>query len=1134
MTELKKKINIGFDIGTTSVGWSIIDDDYNIIDMGVRLFDDPANPKDGKLLNADRRSARSSRRRLRRIKVRKQAFKKLLLKFNIVQNYDDIEKLINIDITKWNLDNPIQLKVKALKEEISKEQMIFILFHYLHHRGFFHIDNESDDNKLSLENLKSTKYPSEEIIEFYNKNGYYKDSEVTAKIYYGRYVDEIKEIFKIQEKHLDFLSSDFQNEYIHLFETRRDFATGPGSEKSPTPWGMWFENEKGEIKKRDGENLWDATIGKCTYFPNEKRALKNTATSELFNLFNDLNNIYFFNNTKYKLTKEQKEYIFNKIQESWLQNKTKNVNLKLIIEAYKNFKSIDNQELNEDNIFGYRQDKNKKPIFTELKNYKIAFCWVNENKLLDNPNILSFETLNYIDNLLEQISTVAHDEIAKKDKINELYPNIDDENINDILKLKGLSQRHSLSLLAMHKFLEKCISDLDYNQNQMVFFNALELSLKREENSNNPKYIPKGKFDDAIISPTARRAFNENVKVMNRILELYGDKYEINNITIELPRDKNSAEERDNINKSQKFNENLIKEILKDNGCSEDRVKELSSKAKLRLKLWKEQQGIDIYDGNVISFNDALTGNGLEIDHIIPHQISGNDSQSNKVLVKKINNQNKSNMTPYQYFNSIGRLQEYIDRVNKYFVNKSTKKDNLLYENDPLSDVGNFIERNLVDTRYGSRVILNTFQDFFNNNENYSDTKIKVINGSLTNFARYNLLTENNKVLLHKDRDLYCHHAIDASIVCFLGMNHTIKQVTQWFNQKSKGFYSNLEKRDNKLIIKETGEVIDIKEWTNKSKEITNFAIELSKYNDTWNEKEKQIEYAPKSVKFSRKLVHKNNVKLSNETIYSFKWDKDNEGNNLNSGIAYKKINIFDDAILKFFRQPKEKLEQWFKNLEKLVIYKEDKKLYEKLKLICSQYNSKTPFVDFMKDNGVNDPKFLQIDNQRIKSLKVLESEKDTSDIIVLKNHSNNGILSSLNNLGARIYKDSSNNNIVIKINQKILTYDKNNRQLKIDDKKLIEILKQKNVSNFNSYIEIIRGTILLEKSTKKLYYSIGSFSENINSFEVKVLSTSNERFKPNLSSGRIFINLNKLINDYEIVNVDVLGNIYKSKNNLL
>lgn len=51
-----------------------------------------------------------------------------------------------------------------------------------------------------------------------------------------------------------------------------------------------------------------------------------------------------------------------------------------------------------------------------------------------------------------------------------------------------------------------------------------------------------------------------------------------------------------------------------------------------------------------------------------------------------------------------------------------------------------FINRNLNDTRYASRVILNTLQDFFSSKQ--TGTIVKVIRGSFTHQMRVNLHIE--------------------------------------------------------------------------------------------------------------------------------------------------------------------------------------------------------------------------------------------------------------------------------------------------------------------------------------------------------------------------------------------------------
>lgn len=79
----KKHVNIGLDIGTTSVGWVIIDNDYNVIDYGVRLFEDVCEEQTGHPKNEKRRELRRARRTLRRRIFRKKQFISLVLKNKI-------------------------------------------------------------------------------------------------------------------------------------------------------------------------------------------------------------------------------------------------------------------------------------------------------------------------------------------------------------------------------------------------------------------------------------------------------------------------------------------------------------------------------------------------------------------------------------------------------------------------------------------------------------------------------------------------------------------------------------------------------------------------------------------------------------------------------------------------------------------------------------------------------------------------------------------------------------------------------------------------------------------------------------------------------------------------------------------
>ncbi|MDC8914718.1 hypothetical protein, partial [Metamycoplasma hyosynoviae] len=85
----KEKITIGLDLGVGSVGWSIIDSNNKVVDLGSRLFDEPN-------LALDRRAFRSRRRMIRRKAYRNNKFYKLVLKYPDIFNVKTKEELQQI------------------------------------------------------------------------------------------------------------------------------------------------------------------------------------------------------------------------------------------------------------------------------------------------------------------------------------------------------------------------------------------------------------------------------------------------------------------------------------------------------------------------------------------------------------------------------------------------------------------------------------------------------------------------------------------------------------------------------------------------------------------------------------------------------------------------------------------------------------------------------------------------------------------------------------------------------------------------------------------------------------------------------------------------------------------------------
>lgn len=1138
----KKKINIGLDIGVSSVGWSIIDEDQNIIDLGVRLFNDVAESNDGSLLNEKRRSSRTMRRRLNRIKTRKNAFKKYMLEnsqflcdgWKIDEN--DYKKLINIDITKFGVNNPVELKVKALNEKISKEELFYILFHYIHHRGFFYLTEEDLTDEVLNEN-KSLQFPSIKIYEFYKNNGWYKGFEDSNNFSAEKYKLEIEEVFKKQEIN----NKEFIKGYMDIFSSVRDFATGPGSEKSPTPYGMYYKDKDGSIKKREGENLWDATIGKCTYYPDEKRGGKNSPIAEVFNLVNDINNIRFFKSSdpRNKLDKNIKDKIYEAYSEGFV-GKAFNLKPNKLIkigEKLNWFKErFSKDTITENDINGYRVDTKNNPIITELKNYSAIIEYLLKNEIIKKENVCIFNInlLSQANKIFEELSKYQ-DAQKRINVLRENYPNSKDEdNISLIKKLKGLSTTHSLSYKAMKEFIEYALNNLDSNDNQMQYFENTINKNKDNEEEKYGKYLPKNKYENEIISPTTKRAFNQTINVINSILKKKLKDYEIDNITIELARDKNTFEEAKNIRKQQTENEKKIKEICSQLGLDPEN---LNATKKLRLKLWAEQDHKDLYDGKYIELNEVLMGTNLDIDHIIPFSISNDDSINNKVLTKSSNNKEKGNLTPYLWLGRKGLYEEYKNRVKSTIKGKN-KLENLLFEEPDLeSDLHSFIQRNLVDTRYSSRIVLNLAKDFFNKNQDkYGHVKVKVIRGKMTNFARYNLFVDqNNKSLLPKDRDIYCHHAIDAAIVCWLGMNHSMQRMLDYSERVKKDIKNKYDiDEQNRIIDPETGEVIS-EFKINRNEETEKFGKELSKYNTTYDKDLGKLILSENSDKihFSRLLLSKNNKSLSNETIYSFRWLKDKEGNILDKGNIINKIDLLKESV--------DYLNKIFKydeidedKINKLLCLKEkNRKIYNQLKIIYNENyidNKTNPFYKYMESKlgTKNNFRWIDINCQKIRCLKIIGDPKTDDNIIILKNHSNNAIMESLKSLSIRIYKNNKEKYITIPINQKVLNYDNKTRKLKIDKHKLNLLLEKNNIKN-KKYIEIKDGSIFLRKNSFKndLYYANGSGQFKDNKIEIKSLITTNKNIWKNSKSGQKNISISTIINEYYLVDVDDLGYLY-------
>lgn len=1048
---------LGLDIGISSVGWSIVDRDKNIIDGGVRLF-----PESGKDSNMDRRSKRGARRLLRRRNLRK----------NEVKNF-----LNENGFNEISSKNPYEIRVRGLNEKLEKDEIYTALMQISKRRGIHSFEDYDDsDDKLVETDGVSTKdalknanieLKTKEICEIQLER--LKNGRVRGAInkfetkYYKR---EAEIILKTQSNFHNEINDEFINKYLSYIERRRKYFTGPGQE-SPYSW-------------KNQEEWMMNMMGRCTYFPDEKRIVKNSHTAQIFNLLNDLNNITVKGE---KLTKEEKEKLIET-----LFKKNKSVSISNICKIL----SVD-----ENDIKGYRIDKKEKPEFTKLETYyEISKILENED---NKDNIMSSTEL--IDKLA-YIMTIYQEKEEKRNEISKLNLNISAETI-ELLANKNYTGSHSLSEKAINLVMEDMINT---SENSMQLFSKLGLRPYKMDMKNKIK-IPDNYVEEWILSPVARRSIKQTLLVINKVREKYG---EFDEIIIEMAREKNSDEKKKFLNKLQKENEIMNKEIRKliQNKKVEERLFE-------KLKLYLLQNSKCYYSFENIDFNTLLYDHkAYEIDHIIPRSISFDNSINNKVLVKSIENQKKGKRTPYQYMKSGEAKLSYEEYKSKVLAEEKNKRkiSNLLNERDinKFEVRKEFINRNLVDTRYSTREVLNLLKVFFKDND--IDTKVKSVNGTLTNYIRK---TWGFK----KDRDEnYLHHSQDATIVA---MSNTI--IKEAFNKT----YDII---DNQIVDMTTGEVIS---------ELND--MEVLKENEFDNifkkDKIKYSEVVNFPYKISHKIDSKPNRQLINDTLYSTrKLEKiDKKGNVTKEEYVVSKIsNIYskDSDIKVFFADETKK--------EKILMKKNDPKTFEILEKIFEEYKKvdsdnkikENPFYTYYNETGHKIKKYSKKSNgPNIESLKYLK-EKLGIHLNMTHKYANSNETSKGKKVILQSFKpyriDVYENNGIYKF----LRISYSNIKMKKDcyeiplDWYLEEKFERGITEKFKFVNSYYKRDIICINDEKFLFNGI-KYSQN--RIEMKNLHKYIKGEK-----GRILVTIGKKFTKIKKYATDVLGNTYEVKNEKL
>ena len=1068
---------LGLDIGIASVGWSLIDTDNNkIIDMGVRLFNSA-----GANNNQERREARSARRTLHRKNHRLQNVEEFLLEngFNSTNRADL---------------NPYELRVKGLNEKLNSEELYVALFHLAKRRGVSYLDEAEEDDKNINESLKINKelskgnYPCEiqlERLEAYGKVrglvevGDVNSSEILINVFTtSAYKKEAIAILEQQKKYYQQIDDDFIKGYTDILTRKREFYIGPGNEKSRTNYGIY---------KTDGttiENIFEELIGKCSIYADQQRAPSSSFTAQEFNLLNDLNNITVEGR---KLTRDEKRSIVGDILSS------NSVNMMNVIKK--------NTGIEDKNgIKGFRIDKKGKPEFHTFE---------TERKI---QKFLKGTSLNYDEfdiekkDKLAEVLSLSMDYKTLKKNCNKYFPEFSDKDIEILfLFLKNnktlYKNWHSFSLKLMKEMRNELYSS---SKNQMNILTEKGLKKNLQNSFEGYKYIPVEFLNEEIYNPIVRRSVNQSIRIVNAIIKKYGD---LEAIIIEMPRETNEIKEKKKINDLQKQNEKEKNEAINrarnEYGFTEEQLysqRELVTK----IRLWYQQDGKCIYTGGVISAGDLINNpNIFEIDHIIPKSISLDDSLNNKVLVYSYANQRKGQRSPFGAFylpyNDIA-YEEIKLRASKLLENKKINKvkyDLLTFEEDINKyDVRQrFINRNLNDTRYASRVILNGLQEFMK--AKGKDTQIHVIRGKFTYQLRKRWGIEKNR------DESFEHHAVDATIVAvsyMLGQSEgTIRNP----------FLQQIGRYDKNL-------------WNG----VSNREYDKEEYRLPWEGFKRDLNKATARIKYSYKIDTKVNRTIADATLYSTR-KVDGE-----DYIVRKYKNIYDNkaavSVIKLVKADLNNFED--ANESKILMRKHDPRTFESLVKIIDEYEDENPnpFEAYRREHGYIRKYSKKNNGPIIKDIKYLD-KKLGEHISVSKTENISDkkkvVLLSLNPFRTDVYYNEETGdykNIGIKYND--ISFKEGKYIL--DDKVYNKMKKEIGIDVTYKFLfslhenDIIGITYKENPKIEHRYRFLSSKSDNPNRIEIKPIDKKDFKTRSQPTIGKKVLKFSKY-------HADILGNTF-------
>lgn len=738
------KTVFGFDLGTNSIGWAVLQEDGAgqpgaLLDMGVRIFNKAVEDKTPTPKNQKRRKMRLARRVVQRRARRRQRLQNYLIHLGLLPM--DVRDSSQRETCLNQLGDPYALRAKGLDQGLSPFELGRAVLHLGMRRGF------QSNRKTFLSDMLDDPDVQEMLAELEHESDEGKTEADKARL---QEEGQFKQAIHDLQQGIDAAGCRTLGQYLHqqpVSERKRNRRTGREMIRHELQLLLHLQAAHHpmltDAVRQEIEHIifhqrplrWDRdSIGACSLEKHRQRAAVARLEYQRFRLLQDLNNI---------------RYDYPRIDESTGEI----LGLNLALSA---------------------TDREK--LLARLENQR-EMKWSAVRKLIGLGKEISFnlEKGSKTKGLTGNSTACTLQGIVGEAVWQAMGPDKQAALVEDLLKFEkkaplkkrlihhwGLDVRTAinlatvelepghanLSLKAIRRLLPFMMQGMRYDEARVAAGYGYAVEQKA--------VLARLPAPADLRNPIVNKALHEFRRVCNALIATYGKPAAIR---IELPRELGlSGKRKAAFEKQQKANQQANETA----GVKYNEVREANPQLalptyprkmdKLKYRLWLEQGGVSLYSNRAISMTRLFSAD-VEVDHILPYSRSLDDSYMNKALAFASENRDKGNRTPYEAYS--GNFEQWEQLVQKVRHLPEKKRNNLLCKE--LDGIDDFINSQLVDTAYLSREVYAYVQVL--------GCDVSVSKGVLTAWLRHSWGLNPLLGGGEKNRADHRHHAIDAAVI---------------------------------------------------------------------------------------------------------------------------------------------------------------------------------------------------------------------------------------------------------------------------------------------------------------------------------------------------------------------------------